>query len=1241
MRYVFKVLVMGEPESTYEYIVRSFQDAGEEKHAYYEFYKEINALEDICDLEVDVLTDIISADYDEVIPTVDGILFLINPLKIEEFEFFEISIPIINSAKRNIPIVVIFYDKNGILPLITNDILESMWLNYPDLEVFINLSPKKFHQALECLSLAMIAAETPLNIENAWLRFPIFIELANEYFKEQNYYYAARAMKKAAIISEIYNNSEFMIHYEQAAFTFSKINLFLEASEIFNKFDKRKAIDFKKLYHRAMITEGNKLFNNGDYELAASQYESAAQWASIELEDKKLVNDCFKLAINSFISACKVENAFSILERLPHEETSGILSEVSEKIVDAAEYLSSNGELESARDQLYYSINEYQREGLYEDLKIFEEKVIEILIKLLEQKINENDLYAAKNVHDEIENIWETFEVEKVDIDNQLEKLIKLLLEELNFGMATILINKLNSLELKKELTEFSVNIEEKNKKLKKKEIDEYIQHGVDVIQDFYDAEENIIVEMNSQKIEESNEYIKKDDFLKAAQIIKNHSIFLKDIGKEEAGNQILIKSLDILIEGNLFDNFFEFYSDLKDETKKNYLIRIYPLFIEKLEQLRAEKDFTNREKIFEKSNIIFRNQQLYEKSREINKLFIKQIKKEALKIVEIESNLSGIEKSNELRKKIHIIAAAYLDVEKFKVNFDKIYKKIAEIYITLEDFSSAQTFSDKIENKTFKNEIHKKLAKVETSKAAIKTKKAKESVKTEILKEKLSLIKKKGRDAKQDQENEMKQRTGLKRSYFKDALEFVKKQDFDKAINAYKESVIKLNKIKKYNLAGVSLAVASLLLIKNDKIDDLINLMKDIKEKFSKSGNLLFETFPFTLIEYIIDLKKIEDEPKLKEALSYLEYLPMFEEEILVLYDFLGKKIEKEEKSEKTTLDTGEIAKLRKEINLLAKNIEKNPQDIAKRKLMKRDYWNKAIEELINNNLQEASLIYLNAFERLADKKLLKYAAVSLILGTLIQIYDTNVQFAKSIFADHTKEVLNFNVIEETLPEIQFMKYAFIAYEEDLQDLIQISINHLIDKLILFEPEITFLRTLLGEEIIKDKLEESTLIKKPKHIKIELDSINSNLQQKVGDIKRDFKDFFAKRKAMKKRYYDEVLLLLKNKKFTEAANKYLELSNILLKRKDYETSAMLLFLYGLSLLKIKSPEQIKIEFNKFFENLGLSEKILKDTFYFTLIRFIIDVKIYDMKQYHSNIEKLLNILPLFEEEKELINITE
>jgi hypothetical protein len=1239
---VFKVLVMGESESVYEYVVRAFQEAGEDKHFYNEFYKEINALEDICDLEVDVLTDIIYADYDEIIPTVDGIIYLMNPLNIDEFEFFEMSLPIINSVKRNIPIVIIFYDKNGILPFITNKFLESVWLNYPELEAFMNLTPEKFHQALECLCLAMIAGDTPLNFENAWLRFPIFIELANKYFKEQNYYYAAQAMKNAATISEIYNNNEFFIYCEQVAFTFSKINLYLEASKIFNRFDKKKSIDFQKLYHKAMLTEGNKLFNKGGYEPAASQYETAAQWASIELEDKKLVKESFKLAINSWISACKVENAFIILERLPHEEIGAVLIEVSDKIVDAAEFLTSKGHIEAARDQLYYSINTYQREGLFDELKKFTTKLVNILITILDEKINENDLYAAKKAYDEIENLWEAYELEKVNVDNKLEILIKLLLKVLNFGMATILINKLNSLELKKKLTEYSIKIEEKNKQLKKREIEEYIQQGVEILQEFIEFEKNIIAQMNSQKIEGSKEYIKKGDFFNAAKIVKNHSVFLKNIGKEEIESQILIKSLDILIEGNLFDNFFKYYSDLTVDTKKRYLIRIYPLFIEKLKELTKEKNYSKKEKIFEMSNKLFRNEMLYHESKEINKLFIKEIKKEALKIIEIEKDLPGIEKSKELIKKINRIASAYLDKDKdkFKITLDKIYKKIAETYISLEDFSSAQAFTDKIENKMFKSEIHKKLAKFEASKMAIRSKVAEESFKAEVLKERLSFIKKKGKDAKHDQKNELRQRSGLKRIYFNDALEFVKTQKFDKAISSYKESIIKLNKIKKYNLAGVSLAIASLLLIKEDRINELEKLIKNIKEKLSSSEKLFSETFPVTLIEYIIDMKKIKDEPKLKKALSYLEYLPLFEEEILILYDYLGKEIEKEEKIEKPSFDAGNIAKFRIEINKIAKNIEKEKQDIAKRKIMKRDYWNKALEELNKNNFREASQIYFAVVQKLVDKKFLKYAAVNLILGTLIQIYEKNVQFAKSTFEDSINKTWKIKAEAESLPEIQIIKYIFMAYENDLQDLIQLILNHLIEKLILFEPEIIFIRTLLGEEIGKEEIEEPLSIKTPEDIKIELDQTISNLQQKIGDIKRDFNDFFTKRKAMKSRYYNDILVLLKNNSFKEAANKYLELAKFLLKRKDYENSSFVLLLHGLSLLKSgESPEQIKSGFTKFLQHIGLSEKILKETFYVSFLLFVIEVKIYEMKEYNPNIKKILDLLPLFNDEKELINI--
>ncbi|MFX0071769.1 MAG: hypothetical protein ACFFAO_11830, partial [Candidatus Hermodarchaeota archaeon] len=244
-------------------------------------------------------------------------------------------------------------------------------MNSPELEAFVNLPPYLFHQALQCLCIAMISGESPLNIENAWMRFPIFIQLANIYFKQQKYYYAAQAMKKAATISEIYNSNEFYIHCEQAAYLFSKINLYLEASKILESVDKKKYNEFRRQYHNAMILEGTKLFNQKEYEIAANQYEKAGQWASIELDDYNLVENSFKLAINSWISACKCEKAFIIIERLPHEKVLSYLNEISDKIIKAVDYLVSIGNLNAAKEQMYYSIFTYQREALFDILKKF------------------------------------------------------------------------------------------------------------------------------------------------------------------------------------------------------------------------------------------------------------------------------------------------------------------------------------------------------------------------------------------------------------------------------------------------------------------------------------------------------------------------------------------------------------------------------------------------------------------------------------------------------------------------------------------------------------------------------------------------------------------------------------------------------------------------------------------------------------------------------------------------------
>jgi len=237
---------------------------------------------------------------------------------------------------------------------------------------------------------------------------------------------------------------------------------------------------------------------------------------------------------------------------------------------------------------------------------------------------------------------------------------------------------------------------------------------GVEILNKFVESELDIIAEMNNQKIKEANELAKQIMHSKAAKLLKTQAEYLKKIGKEEISDQILTKSLDLLLDGLEFEEFFLFFNELSFDMKTKYLTRIFPKYFQKLQELGKSKDF---EKIFDNSNRIYRNQMLYDQSKEITLLLIKVIKQEALRILETEGNLSGISKATTLEKRKNI-----------EIKFNKIYKKIAEIYIELDDLHSAHIYNDKIEKADYKTEIHKKIETLEAEKSKIRSEKAKET---------------------------------------------------------------------------------------------------------------------------------------------------------------------------------------------------------------------------------------------------------------------------------------------------------------------------------------------------------------------------------------------------------------------------------------------------------------------------------------------------------------------------------
>ncbi len=1071
MRFVFKVLCLGDPESTLQYISSALECTGDYRKTHIEWFTEFNVVENICDLEIDVITDLISAEFDEVIPIVDGIIYFLNPLNEEELTYFKIILPIIMSVKRDIPTVILFHDSSGVIPLSTNKLFEEIWVNYPNLETFANINSNQFHQVLQCICLAMINGDPPLNIENAWMRFPIFIQLANFYYENRNYYYAAKAIKNVANIAEIYEKEEVFIYREQAAYLFSKLGLYVEASKVIEKVDPKLSNLFKKKNAESMIVDGNQLFNKNKYEMAARQYESAGHWVSIELGDKEIIKLSFELAINAWISACKCEKAFLILERLPHKTINDLLKNISDKIIAASDFLVSIGNLSTAKDQLYYSMLIYQKESLFEHLKKFAFKLLDVLIEILARSIQSEEIYKAKFTFDEIENLWETFNLEKVNLDNHLENMIKLFLKKNNYSMASNLINKLTSLNLKKKLTKYSSKIEENTKITEKKTKEDLISKGVEILEDYIKEERDIIAKINLQKLNEANGFIEQNDWLKAASHIKTQADFLREIGKEDIENQILTKSLDILLDGELFQNFFQFFANLSDLIKKRYLTQIFPVYVEKLKMIKENKTYDDINIIFDESILIFRKQELYEESKVIVKIYIDVLQEECLNHLKEEENLSGIQKATSLIKKIIDISSAYL--ESISINFDEIYKNIAEFYIySIEDLSSALAYNDQIEDKKIKIEIHKKIAKIEAKKMEYTMKAAKDSSKEAMLKEKFSIIEQKAEDALREQQDELKQRIGFKRAYFDVILSQLKNQNFDEVIVLYKKSMVSLLKINKYYLSGVSFSLACLFLIIKNDYSEIDNILKEME--VSSSNKLFFETFPVILIQYLVEIYQINDELKFKKGISLMKNLPLFDDEKKILHGFLKEEHE--------------------DMDIISIENEKKTLDIKT--------------------------------EKYHDKKQ----------------------------------------------------------------------------------------------------------------RLELEHIFSKLQQKMIDFKAESKSVMEKRKAMKKRYYDDILKLLDKKNFYEASDKYYNLAESSAKRSDLRTSALLILLYGLSSLKSNiSTEKIEEIIQDYLSTLGLNKMLVKDTYEISLILSIIEVKKGKLTQYDNHIKDMLNILPLFEEEMILI----
>jgi len=1106
MRYIFKILILGlDGETISLYTIRAFGEEGENKGPYLELYKEVKVLENTCDLEINAITDVENTDLDELINTVDGIIYFINPLKNEEKEVFNSIFHDIRKISRNIPLVIMYYDDEGIIPLSVNSMLENTWLKYFDIEAFVNVNPREFHHVLHCLCIAMISGDSPLSLENAWMRFPIYIQLANIYFKKaekeskpEYYFYSAQAIKKAAMIADIFNKEEYYIICEQAAFLFSKVNLYLEAAKILQNVDPKKSENFKRLYAESMIMEGNILFNKRKFDESARQYESAAQWAALEHENEELKNEAFKLAINSWISACKMENAFNIIKNLPHDLTLEILHDFLIKIIEMVDFLVKEQKLLIARNQLSVTINTYQKRNLSEELHVLVTKLIEVLKLLLAKQIEE-DRFSAYEYYFEIKSVCETYDLELPNQDQQLKVLINRFLNNLEFGDVALLLNEINSLKLKKELTARISSVEDENKELLKKQKEENLRKNRRILNSYIERELQIIAETNLKTIKEANVLIEKGDYLKAANLVKSQANFWSTIGREEIQDQMLKKVLDIILVGKIFDKFQKSYYELINKTRKIYLRNKVILIKEKLKEFTKEGDF---EEVF--NNFIFfisiyREQSLFDQSKEIAELSVDYIKSEAFRIIKETEDKKAIDRALGLTLKATEFSQAYLD--NHEINFDKIYQIVVKIYINLGDFSSAHAITDKILDKSLKKNLNKDIEKGQSEISANEARRAIEAYDESILKERESIIRKRAHEAQQDKQDDLRQRTGLKRLLYDKGLAFLKDQDFERALKEYNVSIKFLLDRKNLNLVGISLAVSLLLLYKLKRVNDLEESLNGIKKNLGSLEISFSETYPITLLEYIIEIEKLGDIVKFKESLQYIEHLALFDEELDLLYKLLDKSKKTADSEDNKQLNVEEIDLLKsldpKEQNHEKKDIKLSREELAKQKqftiqldqmfgiiqkkmpdvrrekqehlkkrtFMKNRIYTDVIALLEKNSFKDAGEEYLKLAYTLSKRKKFESSSLMVLMQglALLTAKEPLNEIRININRYLSSLGLNKKLLEDTYP-IRCIEFLLTVISHKVEKYFP-TIKEILDILPLFEEEKNLIDNLLKEE--------------------------------------------------------------------------------------------------------------------------------------------------------------------------------
>jgi len=280
MQYIFNCLVLGKnPEVALEYfqeggLVNTVSDGISKWNT-----QIVNNNQDEIQDEIDITFDIPIGDetnFDELIPMADGCLYFINPNVPDEFELFKEIFKILQSVRREIHGIVVFFDPNSFIGGRTssNVLCRKIWEEFP-CETFIANSgtDNQLHEIIPILIESMISGEIIVNPYTSWMEIPILYAKAQALINNQRWLPAAFFVEKLAKLYRILDKGEWLIHAEQAAWLYSQENKFLKAANCVKSFNPIQERKYKKEFVRLLLEEAHDLQNQKKYAQAAQSFE--------------------------------------------------------------------------------------------------------------------------------------------------------------------------------------------------------------------------------------------------------------------------------------------------------------------------------------------------------------------------------------------------------------------------------------------------------------------------------------------------------------------------------------------------------------------------------------------------------------------------------------------------------------------------------------------------------------------------------------------------------------------------------------------------------------------------------------------------------------------------------------------------------------------------------------------------------------------------------------------------------